>query len=93
MRNAEGINLETVRQLVASDLERHERMLQRFADAQQIQAQIDLLAARQQELLAAYKIWCEDLHERYELATDGSENVAPDGTITRRHNDAGPTTP
>jgi len=83
--NTQAVDSETASRLTAADLERHQRML-RYADqAQQLQPQIDQRAARQQELLAAVKVWCEELHERYALATDGSENIAPDGTITRRH--------
>lgn len=61
------------------DLERHRRMVV-------LAHQADALTQRAVELRAAFKVWCEELHERYGLAVDGSEGIAEDGTITRRAN-------
>jgi hypothetical protein len=77
------VNRRKALKLTADDLSRHKRMVARVTEAQQLQVEIDRLAGRRDELLAAFKVHCEDLHERYGLATDGSENIAPDGTITR----------
>jgi len=60
-------------------------MLKLLAKAEQLQAQINQLSARLAELLAAFKIWSEELHERYGLAADGSEGITRDGTIIRTH--------
>lgn len=60
-----------------ADLKRHKRMLQYAAEAQ-------AMHARAQQLLGAYRLWCEELHESYGLALDGSESVQDDGSITRK---------
>lgn len=65
--------------LSEDDLERHRRMIGLCQEAQQLQA-------RAQQLAGAFAVWCEELHERYGLATDGSEGVNADGTINRADN-------
>lgn len=58
------------------DLERHRLMVERFGEAQRLQT-------RAMELMVAFKVWSEELHERYGLATDGSESISENGTILR----------
>lgn len=57
-----------------TDLERHLWL------AQKLQAAAETFANVQ----GAWKVWGDELHERYGLAQDGSEGVDPDGTIRRK---------
>ena len=40
------------------------------------------MQSRAAELQGAYKVWCEELHERY-VIPNGAPGVMPDGTIDR----------
>ncbi len=64
------------------DLDRHQWMTRRLHEAEALQR-------RAVELASAYKVWCEELHERYDLALDGSEGVEEDGTIKRANSKRG----
>ena len=66
-----------------TDLRRHKMMLARVEQARELQTQINQLQGRQAELLGAFKIWSEELHERYGLAMDGTDGVLEDGTLQR----------
>jgi hypothetical protein len=76
----------TAKKLSPTDLSRHKRMMRLVDEARALQQQIDALSGRQGELLGAFKLWSEELHERYGLALDGSEGVNMDGSITRAAN-------
>jgi hypothetical protein len=66
------------------DLTRHERMVARLREAQAIEDHVKRLAARRTELVCAWKVWCEELHERYNLLSDGTEGVDENGLIMRQ---------
>lgn len=66
----------------AGDLERHQRMLARYREGQQLAQEAQRLQARANELAAAFKVWAEELHERYEIPA-GRGGVDEDGSITR----------
>lgn len=64
------------------DLARHQRMLGHYHEAQQLAQQAQQLQARANELTGAFKIWAEELHERYEIPAGGL-GVDENGAITR----------
>lgn len=76
--------------LSTEDFARHQRMLGLLRDAESLVEQARRAQQRAGELQAAVKIWVEELHDRYELAVDGSEGVTADGTVTRRALPAAP---
>ena len=57
-------------------------MLARLSEAQQLANQAQAMQSRAAELQGAYKVWCEELHERY-VIPNGAPGVMPDGTIDR----------
>ena len=77
------MSAKTAKKLSPGDLKRHKRMLGLLENVRTIQAEIDLLVGRRNELLAAWKVWGEELHDRYGLASDGSEGVDQHGAIRR----------
>ena len=62
--------------LTEADMERHALMLGYFREAQQLQG-------RANDLMAAFKVWAEELHSRYELDANAGEGVNEDGTLVR----------
>lgn len=74
----------TAKNLTATDLKRHQIMLARYQEAQDLQEQMGALARRQADLLGAFRVWSEELHERYDLSADLGEGVEEDGKIIRK---------
>lgn len=66
-----------------SDMDRHRLMVSKFREAQALAAQAQQLQTRANDLAAAFRIWAEELHERYGLDASRDEGVAEDGAITR----------
>jgi hypothetical protein len=56
-----------------ADLARHKWLQEKLLEAQK----------RFNDTVGAWRMWGEELHERYGLAKDGTEGIDPDGTITR----------
>jgi|GEM_PF-4042978 len=73
--------------LSASDMKRHADMVVRYHEAQQLAQQAQQLQTRANELVAAFKIWAEELHERYGLDGAKGEGVSEDGKIIRANAD------
>ena len=69
--------------LTEADMERHALMLGYFREAQQLAGQAQQLQGRANDLMAAYRVWAEELHGRYELDANAGEGVNEDGTLVR----------
>lgn len=63
------------------DLARHQRMVAYMQKAEAHMVEAEALAARARDLRAAFVIWAEELHERYEIPRDGGVDEA--GFIVR----------
>lgn len=65
------------------DLERHRRMTAHLHEAQRLAQQAQQFQQRSNELVAAFKIWAEELHERYEIPDGEGSGIDEGGAITR----------
>jgi hypothetical protein len=75
-RAAAPITASRAVKISVADMERHRRMVAGVLEAQDLQR-------RANDLAAAFRVWAEELHERYDLDATRGESVNEDGTIVR----------
>lgn len=69
--------------LLEEDIPDHQKFSNYRDQATDLEREAKRLLDRAQRLMGAYLIWVEEMHEKYDLAMDGSEGINDNGTIVR----------